>query len=71
MKKIANRMQKPTPKFFVTLRNIGVAMVAVSAAVVESHVALPSIVTNMAGYLAVAGTVMGAVSQSAVLNERK
>jgi len=66
-----NRMQRPTPKFFQILRNIGVAMVAVSAAVVESHVALPSIVTNMAGYLAVAGTVMGAVSQSAVLNERK
>jgi len=64
-------MQRPTPKFFQILRNIGVAMAAVSAAVVESHVALPSIVTNMAGYLAVAGNVMGAVSQSAVLNERK
>ena len=66
-----NRMQRPTPKFFKTLRNIGLAMVAASAAMVESHVALPSIVTNVAGYLAVAGTVMGAVSQSAVLNERK
>jgi hypothetical protein len=71
MNKIMNRMQRPTPKFFITLRNIGVAMVAVSAAVFESHVALPTVVTDVAGYLAVAGTVMGAVSQSAVLNERK
>ena len=71
MKNVMNRMQRPTPKFFKTFRNIGLAMVAASAAMVESHVALPSIVTDMAGYLAVAGTVMGAVSQSAVLNERK
>ena len=71
MKNVMNRMQRPTPKFFKTLRNIGLAMVAASAAMVESHVALPTIVTNLAGYLAVAGTVMGAVSQSAVLNERK
>jgi hypothetical protein len=71
MKNVMNRMQRPTPKFFKTLRNIGLAMVAASAAMVESHVALPSIVIDVAGYLAVAGTVMGAVSQSAVLNERK
>jgi hypothetical protein len=30
---------------------------------------LPTIITDVAGYLAVAGSVMGAVSQSAVLNE--
>jgi hypothetical protein len=71
MNNIMNRMQRPTPKFFKTLRNIGVAMVAVSAAVFESHVSLPSIVTDMAGYLAVAGTVMGAVSQLAVLHEEQ
>ena len=71
MKKLVNRIQGPTPKFFVTLRNIGVAMVAVSAAVVQAHVSLPPIVTDVAGYLAVAGTVMSAVSQSAVLNEEQ
>ena len=71
MNNIMNRMQRPTPKFFQTLRNIGVAMVAASAAVVESHAQLPPVFTDIAGYLAVAGTVMGAVSQSAVLNERK
>jgi hypothetical protein len=46
-----------------------VALAAVSAAVFEVPVELPTIITDMAGYLAVAGSVMGAVSQAAVLNE--
>jgi hypothetical protein len=69
MSNIINRMQGPTPKFFKTLRNVGVALAAVSAVLFESPVHLPTIITDMAGYLAVAGSVMGAVSQSAVLNE--
>ena len=69
MSNIINRMQGSTPKFFKILRNIGVTLAAVSAAVFASPVQLPTIVTDMAGYLAVAGSVMGAVSQSAVLNE--
>jgi hypothetical protein len=71
MSNMIKRMQDPTPKFFKTLRNIGVALVAASAAVFESHVGLPPVFTDIAGYMAVAGTVMGAVSQSAVLNEKK
>ncbi len=71
MSNITNRMQGPTPKFFKTLRNIGVVLAAVSAAVFEVPVELPTIITDLAGYLAVAGSVMGAVSQAAVLNEGK
>jgi hypothetical protein len=71
MSKIINRMQGPTPKFFKTLRNIGVALAAVSAAVFASPLGLPTIITDIAGYLALAGSVMGAVSQSAVLNEEE
>jgi hypothetical protein len=71
MSNIINRMADTTPKFFKILRNIGVALAAVSAAVFASKVALPPIVTDMAGYLAVAGSVMGAVSQTAVLNEEE
>ena len=71
MSNIINRMQDTTPKFFRILRNIGVAVTAVSAAVLTSHVALPPIITNIAGYLAVAGSVMGAVSQTAVVNEEE
>jgi hypothetical protein len=68
MNKIINRMQDTTPKFFKILRNIGVALAAVSVAVFASP---PETVTEIAGYLAVAGSVMGAVSQSAVLNEEE
>ncbi|MDF2191513.1 hypothetical protein [Paraflavitalea sp. CAU 1676] len=71
MSNIVNRMQDKTPKFFRILRNIGVALAAASAAVFAPPVVLPSLVTDIAGYLAVAGGVMGAVSQSAVLNEEK
>ena len=69
MNKVINRMQGTTPKFFKILRNIGVTLAAVSAAVFTSPVNLPTIVTDIAGYLAVAGSVMGAVSQTAVLGE--
>jgi hypothetical protein len=69
MNNVINRLQGTTPKFFKILRNIGLAMAAVSGAVFASNVALPTVVTDIAGYLAVAGSVMGAVSQTAVLNE--
>ena len=69
MDNIINRMYNTTPKFFKILRNIGLTLAAVSAAVFTSPVELPTIITDMAGYLAVAGSVMGAVSQTAVLNE--
>ena len=71
MNNLINRMQDTTPKFFQILRNIGVTLAAVSAAVFTSSVDLPKIVTDLAGYLAVAGSVMGAVSQTAVLNEEE
>jgi hypothetical protein len=37
--------------------------------ILASPVALPAIIVQVAGYLAVAGTVAGAVSQAAVSNE--
>jgi len=69
MSNIINRMQDTTPKFFKLLRTIGVSLAAVSAALFATPVQLPTIVTDIAGYLTVAGSVMGAVSQTAVLNE--
>ena len=63
---IVERLLSPTPTFFQKLRNIGLVLAAVSAAIVATPVALPAIVTTIAGYLAVAGTVLGAVSQITV-----
>jgi len=65
------RMAQPTPKFFQTMRNIGLILAAMSAAVYASPVALPVLITNIAGYVAVAGGVMTAVSQTAVKDEKE
>ena len=71
MSNIINRMSDKTPKFFKLLRTIGVSLAAASAAVFAAPMELPPIVNEIAGYVAVAGSVMGAVSQTAVLNEDK
>ena len=63
-------MQRNTPTFFKKLRNIGIALAGVSAAVLTAPVALPAIIIKVAGYLAVAGTVAGTVSQTAVTNDK-
>ena len=60
---IVQRAKAPTPKFFKTLRNIGIAVAAVGGALMSAPVALPAVIITVAGYLTVAGTVMTAVSQ--------
>jgi uncharacterized transporter YbjL len=69
MNTIIKRMQEPTPKFFQKMRNIGLALGAIGAAILASPVALPALLIKIAGYLVVAGTVAGAVSQTAVKAE--
>ena len=64
-------MKKQTPKFFRTVRNVGLTLAAVSAAILGAPVALPAILIKVAGYLAVAGAVTSAVSQTAVKHERE
>ncbi|MCP9749784.1 hypothetical protein [Ferruginibacter sp. HRS2-29] len=59
-------MNKKTPVFFKKLRNIGLGLAAVSATIMAGPVALPAVIIKIAGYLAVAGGVATAVSQTAV-----
>ena len=63
---LAQRVKSPTPKFFKKVRNIGLALAAISATVLTQPMALPAVVLKIAGYLAVAGSVAGTVSQTAV-----
>ncbi len=63
MKKIISRAKAPTPKFFKVLRNIGLALATVGGTILAAPIALPVVVTTVAGYLAVAGGVVSAVSQ--------
>jgi uncharacterized membrane protein HdeD (DUF308 family) len=66
---IIERMKAPTPKFFRVLRTVGFALAAAGAAVVAAPIALPTVVVTVAGYLTVAGGVLTAVSQTAVMEE--
>ena len=63
------RVVSPTPTFFQKLRNIGLAVAAISGAIISSPLNLPAIITTIAGYLAVAGTVLSSVSQITVTGE--
>lgn len=67
---LQERMQSPTPPFFAKLRNWSLILVAVSGAILTTPVALPAIMVKVAGYLAVAGTVAGAVSQAVTGQEQ-
>lgn len=60
------RVVSPTPSFFKKLRTAGLVLAAISGALVAAPVAVPAIVVKIAGYLAVAGGVATAVSQTAV-----
>jgi len=64
--KIVKRITAPTPKFFKILRSIGLALLAISGTVVAAPIVLPATVVTIAGYMAVAGGVISAVSQMTV-----
>ncbi|MBH2024465.1 MAG: hypothetical protein I8H78_08655 [Flavobacteriales bacterium] len=69
MKNIIQRIQEPTPRFFRKIRNAGLLLSAVSGALLTAPVTLPVAVITVAGYLAIAGAIAGAISQTAVHNE--
>jgi len=63
---LLERAQAPTPKFFRILRSIGLVLLAISGSVIAAPVVLPAAVVSVAGYMAVAGGVITAVSQITV-----
>ena len=66
MNQIVKRAKAPTPKFFKILRSVGIGLLTVSGSLLASPVVLPIAITTLAGYLAVAGGVLSAVSQITV-----
>ena len=66
MKNIINRAKAPTPKFFRVLRNIGIGLAALSATLLAAPIALPAVIITVAGYAAIAGAMLTAVSQLTV-----
>ena len=67
--KIVERIKAPTPKFFKILRSVGLALLAISGTIVAAPIVLPVTVVTVAGYMAVAGGVISAVSQMTVVEE--
>lgn len=63
---VVQRVKAPTHPFFKTLRTIGLALAAVDGAILTAPVAVPAALVTIAGYVALAGGVMTAVSQTAV-----
>ena len=63
---VVERAKAPTPKFFKILRAVGLALLAISGSVIAAPVVLPTAVVTVAGYVAVAGGVISAVSQITV-----
>lgn len=63
---LLERAAMPTPRFFKILKAIGLTLAAVGGTILAAPVALPAIVTTIAGYVAVAGTVATAISQVTV-----
>jgi hypothetical protein len=67
--KLLYRLTSETPSFFKRVRNIGLMLTAVSAAIMAAPVALPAALVTVAGYLTVAGAVATAVAQAAKNDE--
>ena len=67
--KVVERIKAPTPKFFKIVRSIGLALLAISGTIVAAPIVLPVTVVTVAGYMAVAGGVISAVSQMTVAEE--
>ena len=66
---LADRVMAPTPKWFRIVRNVGLALSAVGGVLVAAPVALPAAMISVGGYLLLGGTLLGAVSQTAVSSE--
>ena len=63
---IKDRMVSPTPKFFRRIRNAALLLGAVSSVILTAPVTLPAGLVAIAGYLAVASGIAGAISQATI-----
>ena len=66
---LTDRILAPTPKFFKTLRNIGMVLAATGGAILASPVAVPAALISVAGYVVLAGGIITAVSQTSVQHD--
>ncbi|WP_309608658.1 hypothetical protein [Flavobacterium sp.] len=68
---VVERLKAPTPKWFKTLRTVGIALASVGGIIIASPVALPVGLVSAAGYLVLGGSIISVVSQTAVKSEKE
>lgn len=66
---IRERVQQETPLFFRKLRLIGLVAVTIGTTILAAPVAVPVVLSTVAGYIVLGGTVLTAVSQVTIENE--
>jgi hypothetical protein len=66
---LRERANAETPLFFRKLRLVGLVAVTIGTTILAAPVAVPVLVTTLAGYIVLGGTVLTAVSQITVENE--
>jgi len=68
---LAERVLAPTPKWFKTLRTVGIALASIGGIIVASPVALPVGLVSAAGYLILGGSIISVISQTGVKTEEE
>ena len=68
---LVERTLAPTPKWFKILRTVGIALASVGGIIIASPIALPVGLVSAAGYLVLGGSIISAVSQTAVKSEEE
>ena len=66
---ILQRIKSPTPIFFIKLRNIGLALATISAAILTAPMSLPVVALTVAQYIGIISTIISAVSQITIGND--
>lgn len=60
---LKTRWKQPTPPLFHKLGQLGLILAGIGGAILTAPVSLPLAMTNVAGYLLTAGTVLASISQ--------
>jgi len=68
---LVERTLAPTPKWFKSLRTVGIALASVGGIIIASPIALPVGLVSAAGYLVLGGSIISVVSQTAVKSEEE
>jgi hypothetical protein len=66
---LIERAKAPTPKFFITLRNIGLLISGIGASILSSGAALPAVIIKIAGFMLAGGLAASGVSQTVTKEE--